>query len=309
MGETLHIICCSSRPLGASEEGSDLAVAACVRELADEPSSRVILLANRRDQNRALSLGLIPHVAIAPPLGAPELSGPTLRRVLRDQPFQSRVVAWGPRAARTARLAGLSPQERSPEWWNLPRIDRGTPASRLEVRRSLGIDDDQIVFLGIAEPAGAFDAFFMLRMLSLLDVAGRRIVGLFPRGAAGFDRTRRFHRDVGLSMGVIVRDASWVEDAGWTDFAIIAPLNRPRRPRPAHTRIATALLQNGVPLMLEHTLAGTLGLGQSTDPCLITGRTAGHAALARRVLNVIDSSPQAPSLAIVREPEPREIAS
>lgn len=286
-----------------------MAVAACVRELAGEPGSRVILLANRRDQNRALSLGLIPHVAIAPPLGTPELSGPTLRRVLRGKPFQSRVVAWGPRAARAARLAGLSPQERTPEWWTIPRIERGSPASRLDVRRSLGIDDDQIVFLGIAEPAGAFDAFFMLRMLSLLDVAGRRIVGIFPRGAAGFDRARRFHRDVGLSMGVIVRDSSWLEDAGWADFAVISPLNRSERPMPAHARAAAVLLRNRVPLMLEYTLAVELRLAPATDPCVIVGRTGGHAALARRVLNVIDSSPATPPLAIVRETEPREIAS
>lgn len=283
----LHIISARRDPAGADPEGCDAAILACAAQAA--PSDMIVLLATRRQHQRAALLGLRPHLTLAPPLGREELACAALGRRLRAGDGPARVVAWGSRTARLARLLGLDAEVSTPDSWSIPPFQKCSVSRRLAIRRALGIDDHAAVFLSVAEPAGRFDAFFALRMLSLLDVAGRPIVGLFPSGAASFDRARRFHRDVGLSMGVIVREEPWWLDAAWTDFAVLAPRSELCSPATAGVDrvVASALLGQQLPTLIERSFARALGLAGSDPEFLITGRSDGHAALAKRTLQLL----------------------
>jgi hypothetical protein len=305
---TLHIIACASQ--SPASEGSDLVIACCAEHVRRQPDARVLLLATRHDAIRARSLGLEPDAILAPPLGRPELTLPGARRFFRELGPAVQTIAWGPRSARLATLGGLDTEQIALADLSPPAITPSSAADRAAIRRSLGIDNDTLVFLGVGDPASRFDAFFMLRMVSLFDVAGRKAIGLFPRHAASFDRARRFHREVGLSMGVMVREESWIADASWADFALIAPLLTHQRR--AHERAATtihqlaarALTGAGVCTLVSQAHAWRLGL--SDAPNLIIARSPGHAAVARRALTLVDRAE--PTLRLTPPPV-REAAS
>jgi len=311
----LHIISATAQgsPLARNQgsEGSDLAIATCAALTKGRDDTRVLLLASRSDALRARSLGLTPDAIIAPPLGRPELAFASLGRVLRTLPRTIRVTAWGPRCARLARISGFVPERPALDAMGDVAIAQRSHAEKLDIRRNLGIPDEAIVFVGVAEPACRLDAFFLLRMVSLLDVAGRPAVALFPRRSIGFDRARRFHREIGLSMGVLLRDESWLEDASWADFAVISPSLRHARPRHAsdarevHQHAVRVLARRKLVTLVSREHAQALGLTESAD--LLIARGTGHAPVAKRALGYLNQ--QAAPLKLVLPSQPTEVAS
>lgn len=194
-----------------------------------------------------------------------------------------RVLAHGVEASRDVALL-------APPGWAGARCDRA------ELRRAMGIADDEVVVGALAEPPGATNARWLVFFAGILVAGGLDLTVLIPRSAsntaAQIDRMRRFHATTRLSLRVIIVESGaeiGVEPGAWDacDVALVRPdaaVSRGIAPEAVWRAIRRSHLA-GVPVIVPRALAcGALYPGSIESALVVSGATTKQLARALTVL-------------------------
>lgn len=200
---------------------------ACRAAVAGLPqySHSILLLGGTDSGTRAARFGLEFVDRLAPPLGDPALASPGVRRYLAMRGRYDIVQCWGTNFRKLVQRAGLgsmfvcefdfetggwAPAGRVvdvPAWRSLPahraaarsRDNAGIHTRRM-IRESIGLNDDDIALVMVADPPSDGDAIRFAYLLSLLGVAGKPAVGILSRSsrrtrlAKDAQRVRHMHK-------------------------------------------------------------------------------------------------------------------
>lgn len=204
------------------------------------PPGRVILIGDSSSELQARSLGLTPHLRLAPPMGLVPMLARQVRALARDA---ARVICWNDELAPLLRglntptdLISTNPGLINRRLSNrvavrvFERGDRDTWESRnhqaeLESvltplihdppafssdtsRESLGIDPGCVCIGVIADQPSDIDARSFGFLMGLLNVAGFQITSVIPAGAAYLEAARRHHHALDARFRMLVSSES-----------------------------------------------------------------------------------------------------
>lgn len=108
----------------------------------------------------------------------------------------------------------------------------GSRCDRAELRRAMGIAENEVVVGALAEPPGATNARWLVFFAGILLAGGLDLTVLVPRStsntATQIDRMRRFHATTRLSLRVIIVESGaeiGAEPGAWEacDVAVVRP--------------------------------------------------------------------------------------
>jgi hypothetical protein len=277
-----------------------------------EHEHEVLILGAQDAARRTRAAGIPRFMRCAPPLGLPRLGGPVLRTLLRSVPWFDLIQFWGasmaPLACRVRRQRSLvldlesgmvspvrggrlrGPIATAPA--GLLRSESPTSViagSRQVVRTRLGISQNEIVVMPVADPPVSISAHPAIMISAILHAYGMRTVALLPHGARDLDRAMRHVTESGYVRRAIVVDEPLFSMIPACDLGVINE-HFPRITVPrsdlASRILMTAVIEGGVPLIGAGDIPGL----NTFDGCPeATASCARPADLAAPAISILDS--------------------
>jgi hypothetical protein len=204
----------------ASEVGV-LGCRAALEEIA-EATHTVCLLADTDGERRVRALGLFTTDRITPPLRRPGMAWRALRALRAGRgPFDA-IQCWDERLVPVARRAfGPARVVPPPRELALPSVV--TSHCRARTRRELGLADDDLAVLLLADPRWRGNAQRFTFLIGLFDFAGYRTVGVIPRGAVDAQRAGEFHKGAMIASRLCPADRAGVLLSVACDVGVLQP--------------------------------------------------------------------------------------
>lgn len=206
------------------EESCDAQVLGCLGAMAHLREAQHEALVVGGGEERAWAMGLPSEMRI----GAQSGSVPALRRVIRARgPFDV-VHAWSGalerlarRSVREARVTA-TPMQRPGAALVAGAAPPDEPTRRA-ARRTLGVGEDEVVVLIVADPPRRLEAVWAVSIQYMVERLGGNVTLVLPGGAAGAARGVNLHRSLGVRGRLVVCDAPLVVQALGADGAVLAP--------------------------------------------------------------------------------------
>ena len=217
----LHLVECLGRARGRGAT-SDAELLACRAAVEGIPRVRhdVLLIADTEGEARASRLGLRTTDRVTAPLGRPTLAWRAVRALAASRPRPDVVQLWAHGIAPVARLAlpRRSPVLGAPATLGVPAP---SGPGRQELRAALGLRDDDLTVLLMADPVDETQSARFTFLIGLLDFAGRQAAGVLPAGARGIMRARAFQRRAVLECPIRYSSFPSAALAGACDVGVL----------------------------------------------------------------------------------------